>query len=189
MQSIFRLLRHFKMGQPRMGSTEWANPEGSSPQRRGTAGCHALNRSLPDPEAAPAGKGADRKREPAAHDLVRPGTGASPDARKERAKKEKKGNGFPPHPGLPGERQLLPVHPRRRASGGWHRGTSPLSPRGHSSRCPQEPHDVCRERRELHGRARAVDRNTRHVHSTYRTGGSPGKGTWPGVRPGMTPCG
>ena len=102
MQSIFRLLRHFKMGQPRMGSTEWASPEGSSPQRRGTAGCQALNRSLPDPEAAPAGKGADRKREPAAHDLVRPGTGASPDARKERAKKEKKGNGFPPHPGPPG---------------------------------------------------------------------------------------
>ena len=89
MQSIFRLLRQLKMRQPRMGSTEWGSQEVGSPQRRGTAGRHALSRSLQDPEAAPAGKGADRKREPAAHDLVRPGPGSCHDAREERRKGEK----------------------------------------------------------------------------------------------------
>ena len=38
-----------------------------------------------------------------------------------KTEKEKKDSGFPPHPGLPGERQLLPGHQRRRAPGGWHR--------------------------------------------------------------------
>ena len=52
MQSIFRLLRQLKMRQPRMGSTEWGSQEVGSPQRRGTAGRHALSRSLQDPEAA-----------------------------------------------------------------------------------------------------------------------------------------
>lgn len=88
-----------------MGSTEWGSQEVGSPQRRGTAGRHALSRSLQDPEAAPAGKSAGRKRELAAHNLVRPGTCSCPEAREERAEKEKKDSGFPSHPGLPGECQ------------------------------------------------------------------------------------
>ena len=93
------------MRQPRMGSTEWGSQEVGSPQRRGTAGRHALSRSLQEPEAAPAGKSAGRKRELAAHNLVRPGTCSCPEAREERAEKEKKDSGFPSHPGLPGECQ------------------------------------------------------------------------------------
>ena len=98
MQSISRLLRQLKMRQPRMGSTEWGSQEVGSPQRRGTAGRHALSRSLQDPEAAPAGKSAGRKREPAAHNLVRPGTCSCPEAREERAKKEKRTTVFLPTP-------------------------------------------------------------------------------------------
>lgn len=61
MQSISRLLRHFKMGQPRMGSTEWA-----STQRRGTAGCHVLSRCPPGSRGS-SGREACRQKAYAAH--------------------------------------------------------------------------------------------------------------------------
>ena len=109
-------------------------------------------------------------------DLVRPGPDARPDAGEERAENEEQDGSFPPHPGSPGN---LSTHAQAAAQTGVRgmaQGNIPaLSDRKTFFPVSQEPHDVCRERREQHGRQSRMLRNTRHAHSTYRTRGSPGE--------------
>ena len=104
--------------------------------------------------------------------------------------KRRKGQRFSSPPRLPGERQLLPVHPRRRASGGWLRGKSPRCLTGrHSSLCPRSP--MMYVGKDGSSMADKAVCSAIPVMPTAHTGpkGTPGKAHDRGFCPGMPPCG